>query len=671
MSVYNITISGNSNASNLVYGSNYAKIAETHPLPHPPPPEINDDIIGSILDPSTRYWVSGGTGGSVSCADNYAAEAAIQCLKSGGNAFDATVACMAVIGLTKPDAAGLGGGGYAVLYKADTKRVETMDFREVSPLKTSPYFNATGNIGGFNGRRQQGTAVGVPGTPMFFKELLERHGTYTLGQCFQPAIKLANNGFIIDDNLNLAINSQKDVIRNFPDTSAKYLDGSFNALPSGTTIKNPDYAKTLQLIADTNCDAFYRGVIADDIVKCVAKPPAITSPTVLSGTSYVAFTISGGVMQREDLELYHIRINPPIKTRFRNVDVYSVPPSTSGGLAIAEGLALYQGLYPIVTKDASGVADSYYNRLLAMKYAFADRGVYVADPMFYPVPVRAILDPSYIEARVKTIRLDNSLNKVAVAAKPSPIYSSFDFSANNTISTLQYQPITDPTNVGSTTAVIVTDSFGNIACIIFTIEQRWGSGMTVPGRGFVLNNELTDFDNTALNGIITANSPEPYKRPRSSMSTTLVFKDGIPLIALACSGGSRIPTTIFEAIVNKVDYGYSIENILLEGRYSQTNATTTNYDVQANDQSGNQYSAMKLLTTYKGVPQSHFTPFITYPQTFFACITFDGLQKAGYNLPVTISNTALGSAKTINPTYTIRPELANDQTLKVWKPPVV
>ena len=660
MTEYTIHISGNSNASNLVLNSTSASISDYNP-PNPPKPQINEDIIGSILDPSTTYWVTGGTGGSVACADNYASEAAIKCLESGGNAFDAAVACMTVLGLTKPGNCGIGGGGYAVLYKADTKRVETMDFREVAPLKTNPYFdlNSSGTI-----TRQQGTSVGVPGTPMFFKELLERHGTYTLEQCFKPAIKLANNGFLIDDNLNISIKAQKYVIKNFPETSAKYLDASFNELPTGTTIKNPDYANTLQLIADTNCDAFYSGIIADDIVKCVVNPPCVASPTLTSSTGVVTpLTISGGVMQKEDLELYHIRINPPIKTRFRDVDVYVVPPSTSGGLLIAEGLALYQGLYPTVTRDASGVADSYYNRLLAMKYAFADRNVYVADPMFYPVPVRAILDPSYIADRVATIKVDNSLNKVVIAGKPSPIYSSFDFSGNNNILALQYQAITDPTTIGSTTGLIVTDRFGNIACITFTIEQIFGCGMTVPGRGFVLNNELTDFNNTTRNGIITANSPEPYKRPRSSMTPILVFKNGLPLIALSASGGLRIPGAIFEAIVNKVDYGYSIENILLEGRYYQFNGSTTGYDNQANDQSGNQYSAMKLLTTYKGVPQSHFS--YNSGSTAMACITFDGVKKSGFNLPVTTNSKSLGSAKTINanPIY--------NKNTDTWVPPVV
>ena len=605
----------------------------------------NNDIIGNINNPSNKLWYVEGNEGIVVCADNYASEVAIKCLKSGGNAFDATVACMAVLGLTKPGNCGLGGGGYANIYNASTKTVETIDFRETAPLKTNPYcFVNSNNVTiPFAQRRQQGTAIGVPGTPLFMKTLLERYGTYDLSQCFYPAIQLANNGFIVDETLNTYIDQQKLIIANFTDTKKLYLDNSNNAIPIGSIIYNKDYANTLDLIAKTNTKAFYFGDIAKDIVNTVNNPKTILNPDV---------EIKGGVMTLEDLSLYHVRINPPLKTKFRDTVVYSVPPSTSGGFLISQGLCLYDKLIPLtdISRNELSLTKSYYSRLMAMRYSFADRNKYLADPLFYPVPIKGLLDDTYIQSRCNIIpnMNDVSMNILADFGIPSNTF------INSTYVSPKNELSDDPTKtIGSTTGLVIIDKYGNISCIVFTIEQIFGSGQTVPGRGFILNNELTDFNVLSIGQTVEANSPYPCKRPRSSTAPTLVFRNGLPIIAASCSGGSNIPSTIFNAIVNYVDYNYSIQNILLEGRYFQSNSLTTTTDSLATLQKDISGSLFKLITKNTKIPVNHFS-FASSTATTSTNLAFVGINnnnyKGGFNWPQDKSKIS-GSSKVINMNY--------------------
>jgi len=616
---------------------------------------INKKIIGNIDEPSDRVWYVEGNNGIVVCADNYASQVGIQCLKNGGNAFDATVATMAVLGLTKPGNCGLGGGGYANIYNASTKCVETIDFRETAPLKTNPYcfVDSSNNTVPFTERRQQGTAVGVPGTPMFMKVLLERYGTLNLEQCFYPAIELAKNGFVVDETLNTYIDAQKAIIANFEESKKMYLDSSNNAIQVGTVLKNENYGNTLQLLANTNCKAFYNGEIAIDIVNCVNNPKTVATPNV---------NIKGGVMSLEDLSLYNVRIMPPIKTKFRDVDVYSVAPSTSGGLLIAQGLMLYENLMPtnLLTNTEMNITKSYYSRLMAMRYAFADRNKYIADPLFYPVPTNGLVNKTYVKSRSDIIPdMSNvNMNTLALFGTPPNTY------INSSIQNPSNQLSEDPTRTtGSTTGLVIVDKHGNISCIVFTIEQIFGSGMTVPNRGFILNNELTDFNVLSIGQNMEANSPEPCKRPRSSTAPTLVFKDGQPLLALSSAGGTNIPSTIFNSIINYVDYKYSIPNVLLEGRYFQANGTTTTTDSLATQQKDIKGSLFSLITKNTSIPSSHFVfaSATAIPTTNMAIVAFyNGLLKGGFNWPKSATNKVYGSSKVVIQNYY--------ENTNIWKP---
>ncbi len=590
-------------------------------------------------------WYVEGYDGIVSCANKYATDATINCLKNGGNAFDATIVCMSILGLTLPGNAGIGGGGYATIYNSQTNKIETIDFRETAPIKTNPYCFVDSNNKSipFIIRRQQGFSVGVPGTPMFWKLLLERYGTWSLEKCLCPAIHIAKNGFIVDESLNTYITQQKDIISNFTTSRELYFDSNGQPLPIGYKLCNPDYANTLKLIAETNCEAFYTGEIAKDIVKCVQYPPIISNPSV---------PIKGGVMELEDLSLYQALIRVPIKIKFRNTEIFTTAPSTSGGLLISEGLKLYEKLMPSNSFDNSpqSLAKGYYNRLMAMRYSFADRNEYVADPLFYPVPTQGLVSETYINSRAQIIpSLENQqINKIAEPGIPPNTFVNI-----NPV----FQPdkqSDDPTSVnGSTTGLVIVDKFGNICAITFTIEQIFGSGMTVPGRGFLLNNELTDFNVLAVGENPQANSPEPLKRPRSSICPTIIFKNGLPLLALSCAGGGNIPSTIFNAIIDYIDYNYSIQNSLLEGRYFQSNNIITTTDSQATRQKSNPGSLFSLLTTYSSIPASNFlfANENNTPISNLAMVAFENKKlKAGFNWPKTISK-IYGACKAINQTY--------------------
>jgi gamma-glutamyltranspeptidase / glutathione hydrolase len=371
----------------------------------------DDNVFGTVNSATGVQWVTvASTGAFVACEDNYACQAALQCMASGGNAFDAAVTAMAVLGLTRPGNCGLGGGGYAVMYHKDTDRVDCMDFREAAPIKLDPYcysyvapystYNGS-TVGSVTRSKSQGYAVGVPGTPMFMKQVLEKYGTYNLGQCFYPAIKLATGGFYLDqtfvDLINLNNTGTNYVLSNFTGARNLFLDPSTDykrSYPVGTLFKNTDYATTLQLCANTNMKAYYYGVIGQDIVNTVQSPFKATNP---SGVTLIALT--GGNMTMEDLALYNVLNKVPIKISFRDCQVYVVPPSTSGGLALAQALKIYEQLVPSPTGGFTGCADSYFARQMAIRYAWADRNAYVADPMFYQVPTEGMLDSGYISYR--------------------------------------------------------------------------------------------------------------------------------------------------------------------------------------------------------------------------------------------------------------------------------
>jgi len=641
----------------------------------------NDNTFGTVNSATGVQWVTYlSTGAFVACEDNYACQAALQCMASGGNAFDAAVTAMAILGLTRPGNCGLGGGGFAMMYHAQTDRVDCMDFRETAPLKLDPYcFGSGAPYSTYNGSaftlaraKQQGYSVGVPGTPMFMKEVLERYGSFNLSQCFYPAIKLATGGFYLDqpfvDLINLVNTGTNAPLSNFTGSRLLFLDpssGYTRSYPVGTLFKNPDYATTLQLCANTNMKSFYFGSIGQDIVNCVQNPPKVATPLI---------AITGGNMTMEDLALYQVLPKPPIKVSFRDCQVYVQPPATSAGLLIAQALKIYETLVPSPTGGFTGCADSYFARQMAMRYAFADRNAFVADPAFYPVPTQGMIDPGYIASRASIC--PTGYNGFTSSANIAPYGSPTGFYTFSPTGSMLFSPgaSVDPTSVGSTTPLIVKDNLGNAISITFTIEQILGSGMTVPGRGFLLNNELTDFNNLQPGVLPSANAPQPGKRPRSSMGPTIVMRNGKPFILASCAGGAQIPMTIFNAIVNIVDYNYTVENALLEANYFESNGTSLSVDSQINAQRSSLGSAYQLLTTYKGYPLS--PTYFSFASTgvtsgggtmSLGCVTSTTGASCGLKWPTSVyyrpDQARWGSSKAQNTiSYT------NTGT---WQPPVV
>jgi len=556
--------------------------------------------VGSVLSttPSNPIYQTSGRNGTAVTYDRYATHAAIQVMQKGGSAFDAAIAAMAMLGLTRPGNCGIGGGGYAVYYNASTDRVETIDFREVSLLKTNPHmFYRNGSLLSITAttpyRQTQMDAVGVPGTVAFWDDLINLGLTkLSLAENLYPTIDLARNGFPIDQTFNdlIAKDNNFKKLRLFTSSSSLYLQDASNGYPVGSTHRNPDYAFTLEEIAYGGCKEFYRGNIARDIVNCVNTPPLVATPE---------WDISGAPMSLEDLSLYQTRRREPLKTSFRDCSVFGCRPSTSGGLTLAMMLKFYEKLIPnpLTATDASG----YHARLLASRYAFADRGVWMADPEFFPVPVNGLLDDSYLNSRVALMPTKYDGTKLTATNGYPTI--AYDLSGLN-YTILPNQLSSDSTN-SSTTGCIFADKYGNVISLTFTIEQIFGTGCVVPGRGFILNNEITDFDTVAVGSKLPANGPEPRKRPRSSITPTLVFKNGKPIVAIATSGGTAIIPTNLNLIIDMIDKGLDPSGALNAGRYFDRNGGNIQLDYKGQVGLNNADSQYTLLTSQMGYPTGY------------------------------------------------------------------
>ncbi len=495
-----------------------------------------------------------GTGGAAATVDALATRAAMEILSQGGNAVDAAVAAAAVLGVTEPYSCGIGGGGFMVIYLAREGRVITIDHRETAPASFTPtVFNGPNNQPlPFAERVNSGLSVGVPGTVKGWEEALRRYGTLSLGRVLQPAIRVAQQGFTVDATFAAQTQANLARFRYFTSTSALFLPGG--AVPAvGSTFRNPDLARTYLLLAAGGSRAFYSGPVAEAIVNTVNNPP------VASG---VTANIRPGRMTLADLANYEVRIRQPIVSTYRGYTIYGMGLPSSGGPTIALALNLLEG-YDLKALPRERALHLY---LEASRLAFADRNAYMGDPEFLDAPLTGLLSKRYAEERRKTIG-DRAAEGAVRAGDPYPFQQ--DPSAP-----LRPQALGERWEGESTTHLTVSDKEGNIVSYTFTIESTGGNAMVVPGYGFLLNNELTDFDATVPH----PNSPEAFKRPRSSMSPTLVFRDGKPVLALGSPGGATIITTVLQTLVNVLDFGLPIDQALAAPRLSQRNTQNTNVD---------------------------------------------------------------------------------------------
>ncbi|MCP8999297.1 gamma-glutamyltransferase family protein [Pseudarthrobacter sp. RMG13] len=503
-----------------------------------------------------------GYGGAVSTVDPEASAAAIEVLRDGGNAADAAVAAAATLGVTEPYSAGVGGGGYFVFYDAKSGKVGTIDGRETAPatMPTTAFVNpATGVVYTFAELVSSGVSVGVPGTPATWERALERWGTLDLGEALEPAIRVANRGFVVDETFRQQTLDNKVRFSAFPATASLFLPGG-DAPAVGSIFQSKDLAETYRLLATEGTDAFYGGQLATEIAATVQAPPKDPTwvpPVTVPPTSIPALP---GYLTTADLAAYRTLDQEPTHVEYRGYDVYGMAPSSSGGTTVGEALNI---LEPFNLGEMTK-PDALHHYLEASALAFADRGKYLGDPAFVDVPTDALTNPLFGKERACAID-----PKHAATPKPVAAGDVSGFDGVCTVSPAAAAAETDTENI-STTNLTVADKWGNVVEYTLTIEQTGGSGIVVPGRGFLLNNELTDFSYTSTNPE-DPNRIEPGKRPRSSMSPTIILEDEKPFLALGSPGGSTIITTVLQTILNRVDLGMGVLDSLAAPRASQRN----------------------------------------------------------------------------------------------------
>nr|WP_298122701.1 gamma-glutamyltransferase [uncultured Pseudoxanthomonas sp.] len=496
--------------------------------------------------------VATGTGGGAATISEQATQSAIAVLDRGGTAVDAAVAAAATLGVTDPFSCGIGGGGFMVVYLAKDKRVVTLDHRETAPAAVTPaLFIEEGREMDFDTAVASGLSVGVPGTVRGWHEALRRYGTMSFEQVLAPAISVAEEGFTVDANFSSLVARNEGKFRRFPATAALYLREG-KALPAGTTLRNPDLARTYRLLASGGVDAFYEGPLARAIVDAVNRPPTA-----------VGVSVRGGRMTLADLADYEARVRAPVRSTYRGYELYGMPLPSSGGVTVFEALNILEG-YDLKALPRAQAEHLY---LEASRLAFADRDAYLADPEYVDAPVAGLLSKAYAAQRRALI--DPARAAAGAVAAGDPF--AFQQDASHPLHPAPRALLPESAH---TTHLTVSDKDGNVVAYTFTIEDWGGSGMVVPGYGFLLNNELTDFDFTGPH----PNVPEAGKRPRSSMTPTLALKNGKPAFSIGSPGGSTIITTVLQTIVNYVDLGMRMDQAVDAPRLSQRNGATTDIE---------------------------------------------------------------------------------------------
>ncbi|UFI04018.1 gamma-glutamyltransferase [Roseibium aggregatum] len=483
------------------------------------PLAAQDSPIYSLKD---RFQPETAQNGMVASQEAVASRVGVDILKKGGNAVDAAIATGFALAVTLPRAGNLGGGGFMMIHLADSGDTKALDYREMAPAAAfKDMFLGEDGEPDNQKSRFSGLAVGVPGTVAGFAEAFEKHGSgkLTWAELVAPAIDLAENGIEVTPDLAASLTASAKRLLQDPATAAIfYKTGGLPFVP-GETLKQTDLAATLKLIADKGAAGFYTGEVAEKIAQKV--------------------TASGGGMTTEDLAGYKPVWRDPVVGSYHGYEIASMPPPSSGGVHIVQILNMLQG-YPLAEYGPNS-ADSIHVMAETMRRAYADRSKYLGDPDFVDVPVKGLTDPAYAAELVKSIKMD-----VATPSEEVKPGDPFPYESNQT------------------THYSVVDKDGNAVSNTYTLNFSYGVGLTADGTGVLLNNELDDFSAKPgvpnAYGLIggTANAVEGGKRPLSSMSPTLVFKDGKLFLATGSPGGSRIITTTLQIILNVVDHGMNI-----------------------------------------------------------------------------------------------------------------
>ncbi|HJZ01605.1 MAG TPA: gamma-glutamyltransferase, partial [Streptosporangiaceae bacterium] len=509
---------------------------------------------GQVPGSPVQEPVAVGTGGGVASMDTDATQAGIDVLAHGGNAIDAAVATASTLGVTIPFVAGPGGGGFMVIYLAKTHQVVTIDGRENCPAActTTMFIDPqTGQPYGYDYASDQPLATGVPSMVATWAQAVSRYGRNSLAKDLQPAIGVAERGFRVNADFQQLTESGLPELQAYP-ASHWLLTASGQPLPVGYLLRNPDLAKTYRLLARYGPSYLYNGPLGQAIVQ------ADDHPVLTPGQKVVALP---GIMTMNDLRAYQARVQAPTHVRYRGLDIYSMAPPSSSGTTVGEALNILSGY----NLSAEPRATALFHYLEASRLSYADRNAYVGDPRYVSVPVSGLLSPAFAATRRCLIHNQALVSPVA-PGNPYPPFASCPSQ-----STTQPAP-----EGGHTNNIVAVDKWGNIVAYTNTINFFGGSGQTVPGYGFLLNNEMTDFDFAPpAPGAADPNLPAGGKQPRSSMGPVIAFRDGQPVFSVGAAGGSTIITTILQIIMNHVDFGMSLPAALAAPRVSQTNSATS------------------------------------------------------------------------------------------------
>ena len=475
---------------------------------------------GPLIDYGTRFLPAIASRGMVSGPEKLASEAGLDMLKKGGNAVDAAVATGFALAVTLPRAGNIAGGGFMLVHLADSDEQVFIDYREMAPAGASRdmFLNEDGTV---DKRKAYNSvsAAGIPGTVAGLIHALEKYGTLDLKTVIQPAIDLAEKGFEVPAALHLNLRSAAKRLSRNDEANRVYLGGTGTAPEMGSLFKQPDLAATLKRVRDKGFDGFYKGETAELIAAEMRR--------------------GGGVMNTKDLASYRAIERQPVRSSFRDYDIVSAPPPSSGGVHVSQILKLLEP-YPI---EEMGHNSAAYLHLLieSMKLAYADRSEYLGDPDRTEIPVKALTSESYLDGRRALIQDD--------VATPSEVIKPGNVDDHESTETTHFS---------------IVDQFGNVVTNTYTINFSFGSGIVVPGTGMLLNNEMDDF--AAKPGFPNgyglvqgeANAVAAGSRPLSSMTPTLVFKDGKPWVATGSPGGSRIITAVAQTLLNLMAFDMTL-----------------------------------------------------------------------------------------------------------------
>jgi len=454
-----------------------------------------------------------GTKGMVASAHPLASQVGLEILKKGGNAVDAAVATAFALGVVEPNASGLGGGGFILFYQAKTKKLEAIDYREVAPMKATPDMYKMSPDG--KTILDKASTVGhrscaVPGTLAGLEMALHRWGTMKLKDVLAPAIKIAEEGYTVSPTLHGMMKNYYDKLIQFPQTAKIFLK---DGLPyeAGDRLALPDLARTYRLIAEKGSEVFYKGEIAEAIAK--------------------EMKAGGGIMTKEDLAAYRPTVREPVRGTYRGYEIFSMPSPSSGGTHVIQMLNILEGYD--MGKLGHNTPASIHIMTETMKRVFADRAKYSGDADTVRIPTQGLLSKEYAAEVRKAISED----QVGAKVPPGNPYS--------------FQS-------GGTTHSSYVDQDGNIVSLTQTINLFFASGVTIPGYGILMNDEMDDFVPIPGN----PNSIGPRKRPISSMSPSIVLKGGKPFLSLGSPGSTRIITALPQILMNIVDYGMDLQQAI-------------------------------------------------------------------------------------------------------------